>query len=181
MERRTLLQLLGATSTVGLAGCSSDTDSGATPSPSPRTNQTMTQNQTETSDDPSESDGLVTVTAEEGFEQTVNRITTDIENSELTLMTTVDHAENAASVDMDLPPTTLLIFGNPAAGTPLIQASRTVAIDLPQKMLVWDDDGQTKVTYNDPEYLANRHDIDGQSDRLTQINSVLEGLATGEN
>lgn len=52
----------------------------------------MTQNQTETSDDPSANDGLVTVTAEEEVEQTVNRITTDIENSELTLMTTVDHA-----------------------------------------------------------------------------------------
>jgi len=140
----------------------------------------MTQNQTETADDPSENDGLVTVTAEAGVEQTVDRITTDIENSDLTLMTTVDHAENAASVEMELPPTTLLIFGNPAAGTPLIQASRTVAIDLPQKMLVWDDDGQTKVTYNDPAYLATRHDIDEQSERLSQINSVLEGLATGE-
>ena len=59
--------------------------------------------QTETADDPSENDGLVTVTAEEGVEQTVERITTDIENGELTLMTTVDHAENAASVDMELP------------------------------------------------------------------------------
>jgi len=137
--------------------------------------------ETETQDELSENDGLVTVSAEAGVEQTVDRITTDIENSELTLMTTVDHAANAASVDMELPPTTLLIFGNPAAGTPLMQASRTVAIDLPQKMLVWEDDGQTKVTYNDPEYLANRHDIDGQSDRLAQINSVLEGLATGEN
>jgi len=179
MERRTLLQLLGATGTVGLAGCSTETNSGAAPSPSPRTNQTMTE--TETQDELSENDGLVTVSAEAGVEQTVDRITTDIENSELTLMTTVDHAANAASVDMELPPTTLLIFGNPAAGTPLMQASRTVAIDLPQKMLVWEDDGQTKVTYNDPEYLANRHDIDGQSDRLAQINSVLEGLATGEN
>jgi len=179
MERRTLLQLLGATGAVGLAGCSTETNSGAAPSPSPpRANQTMTE--TETPDGPSENDGLVTVTAEAGVEQTVDRITTDIENSELTLMTTVDHAENAASVDMELLPTTLLIFGNPAAGTPLMQASRTVAIDLPQKMLVWEDDGQTKVTYNDPEYLATRHDIDGQSERLSQINSVLEGLATGE-
>lgn len=92
MERRTLLRLLGAAGAVGIAGCSTDTDSGATPFPSPRTNQTMTQNQTETSDDPSANDGLVTVTAEEEVEQTVNRITTDIENSELTLMTTVDHA-----------------------------------------------------------------------------------------
>jgi len=125
-------------------------------------------------------DGLVSVSTEDSVEATVDRITGDIEASPLTLMTTVDHAENAASVDMELPPTTLLIFGNPEVGTPLIQERRSVAIDLPQKLLVWDNNGETTVTYNDPEYLADRHGITEQDDRLEEIRSVLDGLATGE-
>jgi uncharacterized protein (DUF302 family) len=66
----------------------------------------------------------------------------------------------------------------PAVGTPLMQASRTVAIDLSQKMLVWADDEGTKVAYNDPTYLADRHGIDGQTERLEQVRAVLDGLAT---
>jgi uncharacterized protein (DUF302 family) len=60
-----------------------------------------------------------------------------------------------------------------------MQASRSVAIDLPQKMLVYEESGRTTVAYNDPQYLAQRHDIEGQSDRLEQISSVLDQLATG--
>ncbi|MEF8800941.1 MAG: DUF302 domain-containing protein [Halolamina sp.] len=125
-------------------------------------------------------DGLVTVASDESFDATVDRITAAIEESPLTLVTTIDHAANAASADLDLPPTTLLVFGNPAVGTPLMQASRTVAIDLPQKMLVWEADEETRVAYNDPTYLAKRHGIDDQADRLEQIRSVLDSLATGE-
>ncbi|WP_424016374.1 DUF302 domain-containing protein (plasmid) [Halorientalis pallida] len=126
-------------------------------------------------------DGLVTVQSDQSVDATVDRITTAIENSPLTLVTTVDHAANAASVDQNLPPTTLLIFGNPEVGTPLMQASRSVAIDLPQKILVWEDGEQVKVTYNDPTYLARRHGIEGEDERLQQISSVLDGLARGEN
>ncbi|MEF8826247.1 MAG: DUF302 domain-containing protein, partial [Halapricum sp.] len=71
-------------------------------------------------------DGLVTVASDESFDATVDRITAAIEESPLTLVTTIDHAANAASADLDLPPTTLLVFGNPAVGTQLMQASRTV-------------------------------------------------------
>jgi len=58
-------------------------------------------------------------------------------------------------------------------------AARSVAIDLPQKLLVWDDDGQTRVTYNDPTYLAERHGIEGQTDRLDALAAALDDLATG--
>lgn len=135
---------------------------------------------TETDADESTADGVVTTTVEDDVAATVDRIESAIEESPLTLVTTIDHAANAASAEMELPPTTLLLFGNPEVGTPLMQAERTVALDLPQKMLVWDEDGQTMVAYNDPAYLAERHGIEGQSDRLDQISSVLEGLATGE-
>lgn len=139
-----------------------------------------TETETTTADDPTADDGLVIVRSEEDAEATVNRIKNDIEQSPLSLVTTVDHAANADSVDEDLPPTTLLLFGNPSVGTPLMQASRTVAIDLPQKMLVYEEDGRVNVAYNDPQYLARRHGIEGQTDRLEQISSVLDRLARGE-
>ena len=82
----------------------------------------------------SEGAGLVTVESSQSFDATVGRIRSAIRNNDaLTLMTTVDHAANAQSTGMQLPPTTLLIFGNPNLGTPLMQASRSTAIDLPQE------------------------------------------------
>jgi uncharacterized protein (DUF302 family) len=143
------------------------------------TTETDTDTEPTTADDPATDDGLVVVGSEESVDATVSRIETDVEESPLTLMTTVDHAANAASAGEELPSTTLLLFGNPNVGTPLMQAARTVAIDLPQKMLVYEENGQTNVAYNDPQYLARRHGIEGQSDRLEQIRSVLERLATG--
>jgi uncharacterized protein (DUF302 family) len=124
--------------------------------------------------------GLVTTESDDDFDATVERITSAIEgNDALTLVTTVDHAANAESVDMELPPTTVLIFGNPELGTPLMQASRSVAIDLPQKLLVREEDGDVFVTYNHPRYLAARHGIDDEDDVLETIAGALETLATG--
>lgn len=124
-------------------------------------------------------DGLVTVESDCDFEATVDRVRCDVEASPLTLVTTVDHAANAASAGLELSPTTLFVFGNPEAGTPLMQAERSVAIDLPQKLLVWADEGEVYVTYNDPTYLAERHDIEGQEERLEGISTALRRLATG--
>ncbi len=124
--------------------------------------------------------GLVTVESEQDFEATVERIERGIENTEgLTLVTAIDHAENASSVDLDLPPTTLFIFGNPQVGTPLMQASRTIGIDLPQKMLVWQDGDRVNVTYNDPQFLAERHGIEGRRQQLRGVAQVLRALAEG--
>ncbi|EMA50893.1 DUF302 domain-containing protein [Halococcus salifodinae] len=125
--------------------------------------------------------GLVTAESDESVPATVERIKGRIRENGLTLVTTLDHAVNAASVGMELRPTTLLVFGNPNAGTPLMQASQTTAIDLPQKMLVYEDeDRRTNVVYNSPAYLAARHDITGQDERLDTIDSVLEALAGGD-
>lgn len=123
--------------------------------------------------------GLITVDREESFETVVEQITTTIESNEnLTLVTILDHAKNAASVGLELCPTTVIMFGNPALGTPLMQRERTVGIDLPQKMLVWEDDG-VHVAYNEPQYLATRHGIDDRDDILTKIAGALEKIATG--
>jgi len=168
MERRTLVRVLGTAAVGGVAGCATE-NSGDT---------AVSDTDSEAGGD-APGDGLVTVSVEGGVDETVERIRDDIEASPLSVLATVDHAANAASVDRDLPPTTLLLFGNPDVGTPLMREARSVGIDLPQKLLVWVDDGQVKVSYNDPRYLARRHGIEGQDDRLEQINTVLERLATG--
>lgn len=127
--------------------------------------------------------GLVTIEGGESVEATVACIERAIEDADPMLIATVDHAENAASVGEDLRPTILLLFGNPAAGTPLMQETQSVGIDLPQKMLVWEDeDGEVNVTYNDPEYVATRHGIEGQEELLGMIGDALATLAeSGQN
>jgi len=176
---------MGLTTASGLAGCSDGT---TTPETTAATGETETimptdttaETTTETSIDQRGGDGLVTVEGDKSVSETVKRIKTAVEETPLTLVTTIDHAANAETVDADLPPTTLLIFGNPAVGTPLMQERRSVAIDLPQKMLVWADGDTVQVTYNDPQYLARRHGIESQEERLSTIANVLERLATGD-
>lgn len=124
-------------------------------------------------------EGILTVTSTRDMETTYSALVTSIESSEaLILVAELDHAANAQTVEMDLDPTRLVIFGNPSAGTPLMQAEQTVGIDLPQKMLVFEDaDGVVTIAYNDPAYLAERHGISGQDVRLTAISAALAGLA----
>lgn len=130
---------------------------------------------------PTTDEGLVTVPSNENVGATVERIEEDIEdNDSLILVTTIDHARNAANAGLDLRPTTLVVFGNPNLGTQLMQASQTAGIDLPQKLLVWEgEDGSVNVTYNDPQWLAERHGIEGREEVLNQISNALRTLATG--
>ena len=77
----------------------------------------------------------------------------------MTVMARIDHGAAAAKVGLELRPTEVVFFGNPSAGTPLMQAAQTMAIDLPLRALVWQDaEGRTWLAYNDPEWLAQRHD-----------------------
>ena len=75
-------------------------------------------------------------------------------------------------------PTVLFIFGNPKAGTGLIEKERTIAIDLPLKILLWDDNGKVKIAYNDPAYIAQRHGIDASLTVLGQIAATLQRFTT---
>lgn len=125
-----------------------------------------------------EENGLVTVEGGDGVEETVAAIESAIEEADPTVIAKVDHAANAASVGEELRPTTLLIFGNPAAGTPLMQEQQTTGIDLPQKILVWcDEEGTTNVTYNDPAYLAARHGLEENDDLIETVGEALSMLA----
>jgi uncharacterized protein (DUF302 family) len=123
-------------------------------------------------------DGLVTVEGGEHVPGTVERIEDAIEEAGLLHVATIDHAENAASVGEELRPTTLLIFGNPEVGTPLMQENQSIGIDLPQKLLVWEGpEGEVNVTYNDPEYLAARHGLEENDETIGMIAEALAGLA----
>ena len=90
-----------------------------------------------------------------------SRLEAALRENDLTIIDRIDHSRNASQAGLGLLPTLLIVFGNPAAGTPLMQAERTVAIDLPQKMLVYQDNDGVFVAYNDPMYLAERHHLTG--------------------
>lgn len=124
-------------------------------------------------------EGLIVLESENSVDETFRRLERAVESREpLSVLARVDHAANARNAGLRLPSTKLLIFGNPGLGTPLMQRARTVAIDLPQKMLVYEDDrGRVFIAYNDPFYLAERHAIDDEAPELERMAGVLRGLA----
>ena len=123
--------------------------------------------------------GLVTLQSANDVEMTQAKLEAAIEAADgLSVMTVIDHATNAQKAGLDLRPTWLVIFGNPNAGTPLMNAAQSVAIDLPQKMLIWEDEnGEVFVAYNSPYYLKARHGVEGQDELLANIGEALDGLA----
>jgi len=122
--------------------------------------------------------GLIQVSSEFSLAETSDRLAALLAERHLNVFARIDHAQNAASVGKDLRPTTLFIFGNPAVGTPLMQCNQAVAIDLPQKILIWQDaDAHVWLTYNDPQYLMERHDLEGCEMILDRIGQVLGDIA----
>ncbi|MGF1509804.1 MAG: DUF302 domain-containing protein [Myxococcota bacterium] len=126
---------------------------------------------------PSDPSGIVEVEARTSFRDTVDGIRRAIREKGLNLFTEIDHAANAENAGLDLGPTHLFIFGNPKVGTKLMQAARTVAMDLPQKILVYEDARGVHVVFNAPEWLGQRHGF--ESPALPKIGKLLEGLASG--
>jgi uncharacterized protein (DUF302 family) len=110
---------------------------------------------------PSNADnGIVTVPSHHSVEQTVGRLEDTLRAKGVKLFALVDHSGEAEKAGLKMPSTKLLIFGNPKAGTPLMIASPNIAIDLPLKILVWEDAaGKVWVSYNSPAYLQARHDL----------------------
>lgn len=123
-----------------------------------------------------EKDGIVDVPSHHSVDGTVERVKSILESKGINLFALIDHSGEAEKVGMKMPPTKLLIFGNPKAGTPLMLASPSIAIDLPLKILVWEDAaGKVWVSYNSSEYLAHRHGL--PQDLLKNI-AVVETVAT---
>src|SRR4051812_44868115 len=105
-------------------------------------------------------DGLVTVRSNHDPKETMSRLEADVKARGLTVFAHVDHSAGAAAVGLPLRATHLLIIGNAEGGTPLMQMDQTVGIDLPLKILVWQDQsGTTWLSYNDPGWLAKRHGL----------------------
>ena len=122
--------------------------------------------------------GLISFQSDFTASETANRLVNLINQKGLLLVTRVDHQQNAQDAGLTLNPTEVILFGNPALGTPIMQCAQAAAIDLPQKMLVTEDDqGRVWLSYNDPSYLRDRHSIIGCDQELATISAALEGLA----
>jgi uncharacterized protein (DUF302 family) len=120
--------------------------------------------------------GIVNKPSKRSVERTVEALTNILKSKGVAVFALIDHSGEAEKVGLKMRPTKLLIFGNPKAGTPLMLASPSIAIDLPLKLLVWEDgQGKVWISYNSPEYLRERH---GLPQELMQNIAIIEGLAT---
>jgi uncharacterized protein (DUF302 family) len=120
--------------------------------------------------------GLVERLSKYSVDETVDRLKNILKAKDVILFALIDHSGEAAKIGMTMPPTKLLIFGDPKAGTPLMLASKSIAIDLPLKILIrQDSEERVWISYNSPEYLKDRHDL--PEDLLGNI-AVIETLAS---
>ena len=119
--------------------------------------------------------GVTAKLSNHSVDQTVDRLTSILQARGVALFALVDHSGEAEKAGMQMRPTKLLIFGSPKAGTPVMLAAPSIAIDLPLKILVWEDDqARVWLSYNDPAYLQQRHHVPEQ---LLQNIAVAEALA----
>lgn len=128
--------------------------------------------------------GLISTQSDFSPDETMKRVEAGIKAGGMTVFARVNHAALAVEAGLALRPTELIIFGNPRGGTPLMQASQTIGIDLPLKALVWQDaSGKTWLSYNDSAWTAERHGITGLEPvvaKITQALSKITAQATRE-
>ncbi len=122
--------------------------------------------------------GLVEVQSAHDVATTADRLEQALQNKGMKIFVRINHAAGAATINKELLPTELVIFGNPKVGTPLMQCARSTGIDLPQKALIWQDQqGTTWFSYNDPQYLRSRHNIQGCDPVLEKVSQALSNFA----
>ena len=124
-------------------------------------------------------EGIESIKSKLNFKETLSRLKKEITAmNEVSLFAEIDHTKNAEELGMRLRPTTLLVFGNPKVGTILIQEARHSALELPVKMLVWqDENGAVRISYNSSQFLARRFGIDEDLKALDVLNKAKRGLA----
>lgn len=123
-------------------------------------------------------EGLVAVKSSYKAKETADRVERLTKERGMKLFNRIDHAEGARTVGMPLRPTEVLIFGNPKGGTPLMMCEQSVGIDLPLKMLVWEDgNGSVWIGYSDPEGLKDRYGVKGCDEVLGKMKGFLGKLA----
>lgn len=121
---------------------------------------------------------LTTVSSHWGPKETLDRLEAEVKGKGLTVFARIDHAAGAAAVGMTLLPTAVLIFGNARSGTPLMQSSQLIGLDLPLKVLVWQDtSGKAWLSYYDPAVLAKRHGLPGDTAGVVgNLSAALRGF-----
>jgi len=124
--------------------------------------------------------GLITLASARGVTDTIDAVEADVKSKGMTIFARIDHAAGAKEAGLALRPTLLLVFGNARGGTPLMQADQRIGIDLPLKMLAWEDAaGKTWLSYNDPAWLAQRHGLGHGADPAVQtLTAALGAIAT---
>jgi uncharacterized protein (DUF302 family) len=119
-------------------------------------------------------DGMIDVASNHSVSQTADKLEKILTSKGMKIFGRVPHSEAAKGAGVELLPMELLIFGNPRVGSPLMKCASSVAIDLPQKALVWQDkSGAVWISYNDPQYLKKRHNIQGCDAVLTRVSGAL--------
>jgi uncharacterized protein (DUF302 family) len=130
------------------------------------------------------SPSVVTVVSATSFDSTLARLERAAVAKGLTVAAKIDHAAAAQRAGLTLPPTTLVIAGNPAAGTPLMQADPTMGVELPLRFLVWQgEDGKARVSYDPIKSIAARHNLTGRDELLSKMTGAIESIvseATGQ-
>jgi uncharacterized protein (DUF302 family) len=122
--------------------------------------------------------GIISVKSSHGVKTTADRLENTLKQKGMTVFIRINHAAGAQKVGKKLRPTELVVFGNPKVGTPLMQCSQSTAIDLPQKALIWEDqEGTVWYSYNDPNYLVERHGITGCAEVVKKIEKALNNFA----
>jgi uncharacterized protein (DUF302 family) len=123
-------------------------------------------------------EGMISLPSAYNVEETADRMEQILNEKGMTIFKRIKHSEGAGSVGIELRDTELIIFGNPEVGSPLMKCRQSVAIDLPQKALIWEDDkAKVWISYNDPMYLEKRHNISGCEEVILKIGKALAGIA----
>lgn len=122
-------------------------------------------------------DGMINVQSDFNVSETADRLESILNKKGMTIFNRIKHSEGAGKVGIQLRETELIIFGNPKVGSPLMKCQQSVAIDLPQKALIWEDDkSKVWISYNDPRYIEKRHDISGCKEVISKIEKALSGI-----
>jgi len=122
-------------------------------------------------------EGLTTIPSSLDPKETMDRLVAEIRAKGMNVFARIDHATGAAEVGLKLRPTELILFGNALGGTPLMQSVQTVGIDLPLKVLVWQDaEGKTWVSYNEPRWIAQRHGVTSTEQVVSKMTDMLSAM-----
>ena len=123
-------------------------------------------------------DGVINVPSAFNVAETADRMESILKEKGMTIFNRIKHSEGAGIIGIELRDTELIIFGNPKVGSPLMRCQQIVAIDLPQKALIWQDDkAKVWISYNDPRYLEKRHGIYGCEEVISKIEKALASIA----